>query len=435
MNWNVIVRSGENDNYSPKDIGEEARFFVDFYKPESRRQMREHVLNKFTKNGLLTPQSHDLLILAMAVSSADRCIERKFSVDSWQREITIHFPVNNPDIWENTRNTIEKSLAFLSGDVWHLQIRDSLVKIQPQANSAVPNDVCLFSGGADSLIGAIDLLSEGRSISFVGHYGGGVTHSFQDDLKTKLETVYPDLSIFNFHYIEPPKINGCILETSNRTRSFLYLSLATAHGSNSQNETTLFVPENGLISLNVPLTESRTGSLSTKTTHPYFIRLYNELLENLGIRVKLKSDYRFKTKGEMLSNCKNQNLLESIARHSISCSKPENQRWKGMSPRTHCGQCLPCLVRRAAFKKAGITDSNYAIDVLLNLPNAKKKSGSDYRAIMMGITRFKNSKPASDLFKVKSTGPILSSEISEFVDVYRRGMNELSELLTGKIRL
>lgn len=75
------------------------------------------------------------------------------------------------------------------------------------------------------------------------------------------------------------------------------------------------------------------------------------------------------------------------------------------------------------------------IDVLSNQPKSTKKSGSDYRAIMMGITRFKNSKPVSDLFKVQSTGPILSSEISDFVDVYRRGMNELSQFLTGTSRM
>jgi 7-cyano-7-deazaguanine synthase in queuosine biosynthesis len=435
MNWNVIVRAGENDNYYPENIGEEARFFVDFYKSESPWKMREHVLDEFINNGILTPQAHDLLMLAMSVYSADRCIERKFAIDSWQREISIHIPVNSPRIWENTRKTLEKSLAFLSGDKWYLQFRESCSKIQPQTNLIEPNDICLFSGGADSLVGAIDLLSEEKNISFVGHYGGGVTHSFQEHLKSELETSYPQLSNFNFHYIEPPKIDGCNFESSTRTRSFLFLSLATAYGSTSQNGTNLFVPENGLISLNVPLTESRTGSLSTKTTHPYFIRLYNRLLENLGINVTLVTPYRFKTKGEMFSECKNQTLLENTVRHSMSCSHPEYSRWKGMNPRTHCGLCLPCIVRRAAFNKAGLTDSSYAIDVLSDPPDATRKSGSDYRAIMMGITRFKKSKLSRDLFKVKSTGPISSAEISDFINVYRRGMNELSQLLTGSSRV
>jgi len=435
MNWNLIVRAGENDNHRLSNIGEEARFYVDFYRSDSRWKMRDGgLLNKFNNSGKLTPASHDLLLLAMAVTSADRCIERKYADDSWQREITIHLPVGAPDIWENTRNILENALAFLSGDKWHFQFRRSLINVQSQRNLSKLNDICLFSGGADSLVGAIDLLSDGKNITFVGQYGGGVTHSFQKDLGAKLKKEYPDQTDFYFHYIEPPQIEGCYFETSIRARSFLFLSLAAAYGATSQNGVKLYVPENGLISLNVALTESRTGSLSTKTTHPYFTRLFKELLDNLDIPVDIVTPYKFKTKGEMFIECKNKVLLEKLAKDSMSCSHPEQSRWKRVNPKTHCGGCLPCLIRRAAFNSANIHDSDYVVDVLSNPPEANKKSGSDYRAIMMGLMRFKNDTPSMDLFKVKSTGPVPSKDITAFMEVYRRGMNELSQFLTGTIR-
>jgi len=434
MNWNVIARVGETDTYTPSAIGEEARFFVDFHRPNSPWRMRQDILDKLINNKKITASAHDLLILAMAVSAADRCIERKFAEDAWQREITIHLPVSSPELWEGSSGLLEKTLSFLSGDNWHFLFRKSQFQIHIQQTHIEPDEICLFSGGADSLVGAIDLLSGEKSVSFIGHYGGGVTHKFQDDLKAELEKSYPGLCNFNFHYIEPPNINGCTYESSTRARSFLFLSLATTYGSTSQNGVNLYVPENGLISLNVPLTESRTGSLSTKTTHPYFIRLYNELIKNIGLNVNLIAPYKFKTKGQMFLECKNQALLKDIAKKSMSCSHPEQARWEKESPGSHCGRCLPCLVRRAAFLKAGITDSNYIVDVLTDLPKADTDGGSDYRVIMMGLTRFKLRTPYSDLFNVASTGPIASEEISNFVDVYRRGMDEIAQFLADLVR-
>jgi 7-cyano-7-deazaguanine synthase in queuosine biosynthesis len=436
MNWNVIVRAGENDNHRLPNIGEEVRFYVDFYRSNGRWKMRDSgLLNKFNNSGRLTPTSHDLLLLAMAVTSADRCIERKYADDSWQREITIHLPVSAPNIWENTRNILENALAFLSGDKWHFQFRRSLINVRSQQNLSKLNDICLFSGGADSLVGAIDLLSDGENITFVGHYGGGLTHSFQNDLRTELEKIYPGQTNFNFHYIVPPKMGELHYENTTRTRSFLFLSLAVAYGAISQGGVKLYVPENGLVSLNVAPTESRTGSLSTKTTHPYFIRLFKELLDNLGIPVDIVTPYKFKTKGEMFIECKNKVLLEELAKSSMSCSHSEQSRFiKGGNPKNHCGRCLPCLIRRAAFNRANIHDSDYVVDVLSNPPKADKKTGIDYRVLMMGIERFKNDGPSVDLFRVKSTGPVPSKDVNAFMEVYRRGMNELSQFLTGTIR-
>lgn len=435
MNWNIIVRAGENDNYRVSNIGKEASFYVDFYRSNSQWKMRDGgLLNKFNSSGKLTPASHDLLLLAMAITSADRCIERKYADDSWQREITIHLPVGAPDIWENTRNILENALAFLSGDKWHFKFRKSLVNVRSQKNLSKLNDVCLFSGGADSLIGAIDLLEDGENITFVGHYGGGVTHSFQTELGDKLKNKYSDQTNFYFHYVEPPQIKGCNFENSTRARSFLFLSLAVVYGAISQNRVKLYVPENGLISLNVAPTASRAGSLSTKTTHPYFIKLFKELLDKLNILVDIVTPYKFKTKGEMFIECKNKVLLEKLAKDSMSCSHSEQSRFNKVSPKIHCGRCFPCLIRRAAFKSANMHDSDYVVDVLSNPPDTTKESGSDYRAIMMGIGRFKNDPLSMDLFRVKSTGPVASKDVNAFIEVYRRGMNELSQFLTGTIR-
>ncbi|MBR7552326.1 hypothetical protein KC220_27670, partial [Mycobacterium tuberculosis] len=72
---------------------------------------------------------------------------------------------------------------------------------------------------------------------------------------------------------------------------------------------------------NPPLTARRIGSLSTRTTHPYFLGRLNELFINIGLPVKLLNPYQFKTKGEMIAECQNQTLLQKVAANTVSCGK------------------------------------------------------------------------------------------------------------------
>jgi hypothetical protein len=114
---------------------------------------------------------------------------------------------------------------------------------------------------------------------------------------------------------------------------------------------TLYVCENGFISLNPPLTGSRLGSLSTRTTHPAFLGMFQKLLDNAGLNVEIKNPYQFKTKGEMLSECLDQKLLFTSASTTTSCGRYARNNYQ------HCGRCLPCLIRRAAFRAWGRKDT------------------------------------------------------------------------------
>ena len=63
----------------------------------------------------------------------------------------------------------------------------------------------------------------------------------------------------------------------------MFFAHAIALATCSSNSVKLIVPENGLISLNIPLTHSRLGGSSTRTTHPYYMSLLQELICNLNI--------------------------------------------------------------------------------------------------------------------------------------------------------
>jgi Reverse transcriptase (RNA-dependent DNA polymerase) len=96
----------------------------------------------------------------------------------------------------------------------------------------------------------------------------------------------------------------------------------------------LFVPENGLISINPPLTRRRVGSLSTRTTHPHFVSWIQTVFDSVRLGVTMVNLYRWKTKGEMLEECVDPTIAE-MAAASYSCGK-------GKRLNKHCGRCVPC---------------------------------------------------------------------------------------------
>ena len=114
-------------------------------------------------------------------------------------------------------------------------------------------------------------------------------------------------------------------------------------------DVTLYVCENGFISINAPLTDARLGSLSTRTTHPVYMGHFQKLLSAADLRITLEIPYQFKTKGEMLAACSDQPFLRTVAHASTSCGRYARNGYK------HCGRCLPCLIRRAAFHTWGVT--------------------------------------------------------------------------------
>ncbi|HMV67684.1 MAG TPA: hypothetical protein PKA64_12615, partial [Myxococcota bacterium] len=93
---------------------------------------------------------------------------------------------------------------------------------------------------------------------------------------------------------------------------------------------------------------TRPPALPDWTTHPFFMARFNDLLGNLGIRAHLINPYRHKTKGEMVRECQNQDFLADNAQLTMSCSSPTKGRWKHLAS-AHCGHCVPCLIRKAAF--------------------------------------------------------------------------------------
>lgn len=435
MKWHIAVRAGDNDSFSPEVGQGDGCLFVGVSRPGSPDRMREQVLPEIGKvlGALPSDPATDLLNIAFSVYAADVSAPRACSPDGWTRSFVVYVPVYSESAWRRASRALVKTLSFLSGDEWQFEFRgrEDRPNLKLGDRCSGFDTACLFSGGLDSLVGAVDLLAQGKRPVLIGHYGGGTTSKFQREVFKALCAEYPDAALaLRFQVLSPElrRVNGDPdPEDTQRSRSFLFFALGLAVADAVGPELPLFVPENGLISLNVPMTGARSGSASTRTTHPYYVKCYREVLDRIGLKHPLVLPYRFMTKAEMLKGVANPDLLKRVTPLSISCAHPDQRRREGLAPGAHCGHCYPCLIRRATVAAAGLPDAPYDLDVLGQPPRKGGKKGQDFRALKMAIARFKRTPANKLLFDVLRPGPLEPSEVSAFVEIYRRGMAELVE--------
>lgn len=385
----------------------------------------------------------DLLVLATLVYAADTRISRRTeSQDTWTREIRLEIPVSNPAQWAAVSGLLTEMLDFLTGDHWSLSFRPRpnvfrvLVPTLQLPKDDVFEDLCLFSGGLDSLIGAIDLLQTGRRVLFLSHAGESATSEAQNACIERLQANYDLLSRLRLWMVFPKQmIGGVSPESTTRGRSFLFFSLGAVAASGFGKSVRLWVPENGLIALNVPLDPLRLGSNSTRTTHPFYMGRWNQILNELGIPAQVDNPYWNRTKGEMVAECKNHELLKKVLSVSLSCSSPSKGRWQGLGVQ-HCGYCLPCLIRRAALEKAlgrGRDPTSYASGSLRSrILSSRRAEGKQIRSLQVAMARLSKN-PGLERFLIHKPGPLSGdvSRLRELAHVYRRGMAELETFLTG----
>lgn len=422
---NIVCRIDKTDHF---EITEQATY-IDFFNPHSFSYTFWDNHNKLPY--WYSQQSLDLLYLSLSVFAADRLSLRNETVDGWSRKLIIYIPVLEYELWEKAKSILEKMLCFLSGDKWTFVFRKRTQTENEKVNyrklekskqeSKDYDQLCMFSGGLDSFIGAIDLLEgDKKRTLFVSHYGGGKgTKEFQDILKEKFIEYY-SLEGRDFHQYFAKVVSG--VEDTTRTRSFMFFSHAISVASCFRKPINVIIPENGFISLNIPSTFSRLGTSSTRTTHPYYMALFQELLEIIEIPVKLVNPYQFKTKGEMLIECKNQIFLKNNLENTMSCSHPDIGRMQKETEARHCGYCLPCVIRQAAIMRAGIVDKSSYRDNKFTGGNVSRTNLNSY---LLGLRRFN---PKYAFMTIQSSGSI-TNDILKYADLYIRGMNELKTYL------
>lgn len=436
MSWHIVCLFGD-DKYTPEMRDGDQSLTISFQQQHHYFTYVPSIIETFDAYGLIpTSEAIEFLNAAIGAYIADIRIPRGDNADGWTRDMVLHLAVSDPQRWESTVPIIQELLSFLTGDYWAIVLR-KLPIIQRQnrtiQNHRKPqsNIVSLFSGGLDSFIGAIGQIEQYGNVLLIGHHGrgGGATSVSQNDAIEALRKCYDAKKApFLRFWIVPPKNVSDKTETTTRARSIIFFGLGLAVAS-ALGESKLVVPENGFISLNVPLTVSRLGSFSTRTTHPHLIDLLRQIASKLGMSIEIELPYRFSTKGEMISECVNHSLLETAIPATMSCSHPSANRFTGAkNPNIHCGYCVPCLVRRAAILASGIADStSYAYpDLSIQLsPNR----AADLKAFRIATDRYKERQPMLKDILVAGTLPGTEDELRSYLGVYKRGLNEVTEFL------
>lgn len=113
-------------------------------------------------------------------------------------------------------------------------------------------------------------------------------------------------------------------ESTFRSRSLLFFAAGIYIANKISPQCQLIVPENGTISINIPLDSGRRSSCSTRTTHPTFIKRIQEALYTIGISNSIYNPYRLKSKADMVLECcqdtSKKAILKSLVDLSCSCA-------------------------------------------------------------------------------------------------------------------
>ncbi len=383
-----------------------------------------------------SPVALDLLRLAGAIFCVDKIVSRGESEDFWTREIAMQVPMSDVGAWDGAKDLLIKALTFLSGDRWEFDfVADTVEGLDAEVLDGDFDAVSLFSGGLDSLAGVIDLLESEQRLTLVGHHDSSLTDSKQVELHNALRERYGadrvSLRRLLLRPAAPESSQARSLpsseENSTRTRSFLFIAAGVAAANALGSNLPMFVPENGFIGINVPLSPARAGSLSTRTTHPLFMHRMQLLLDRLGLGNQLENPYRLLTKGEVLAASSDAELLKELAPRTVSCSHPEAARWRKRG-QGNCGYCYPCLIRRAAMNRIGMDRAqDYSWDALTDTELLRRdiKSGRSLRALAQSLGR---SESPNDVLR---NGRVPNGEAPAFYEMYRRGRVELRDWLVS----
>jgi 7-cyano-7-deazaguanine synthase in queuosine biosynthesis len=298
----------------------------------------------------LDPAVADLVTVALSCYAADRLTRRPVA---WARQFRLRLAVSDPNRWRDAESDLASYLAELTDDDWSFDfIGGRLGRISEQQATLFPVDlkgqgaVALFSGGLDSLAGAAHWLSVdheplvllgARSSTVIGRDQQRVAAGLRERQGARVFELGVPLQLRNAYSVED----------SQRTRGFLFLSLATA-AAITANVRRVVVFENGYGAHNPRLAEHQWGAQATRSTHPHLLKRFAGLSDVLGLSVVVELPHRWQTKAELLR-------LMPVDDHDLvaltaSCDGYPLRR----ASFTHCGRCGSCVLRQQSLAAAGL---------------------------------------------------------------------------------
>ena len=302
-----------------------------------------------------TPSSleEDLLRLAAAVFAVDRAVERQ-PREHANRTLRLVVAVANPERFLPAQSGLRRVLRLLSHDVWQLEfVRDTTR--QPSTPTVLPaaatGTTLLFSGGIDSLGAALALLRDGDPFQLVSHRTANqANRRAQKSLLEGLCAHGFSGPHFPFRVTSRTPSGAATpasIEMSQRTRSFVFLTLGAICALRARHRRVLFMAENGQMAIHLSLTIARVGAFSTHTAHPEVLyRMRAILAQVLDVDLEISNPYLYSTKAEVV-----QTVLGGPDPALLFLSESCWMNARLPPDRSHCGQCIPCILRHIAIQE------------------------------------------------------------------------------------
>lgn len=327
----------------------------------------------------VSPRLLDLLELAAYVYSADVATPRgtgwqdDFTKESWDRDIHLSVGVREPSFWkrDDVGRTLRRLLSFLADDAWHFHFEQA-GQIQPVQGylNQIASDwefteapVVMFSGGLDSLAGALDTLDSRGNAILVSHRPVATIDSRQRDLFSAIRTQFENRALHVPVWVN--KDRRLSREYTQRTRSFLYGTLG-AVVARLAGTRTIRLFENGVVSLNFPVADEAIRARASRTTHPHALKLMEEFFQLVfETPIAVENPFLHLTKREVVRRIVDYGAAELIP---LTCSCQHTGYGQSRN-QWHCGGCSQCIDRRIAMVSNDLEDidppNDYVIDVFL----------------------------------------------------------------------
>jgi hypothetical protein len=329
----------------------------------------------------IPPVLRDLLDLAVYVYAADSAVPRAKGgrVDGdeigsgWRRRFRFRLPVRLPDLWNSApvREVLTSTLGFVSEDEYafdfvplrHDTALDGYIDFNVTPFDGEVEEVVMFSGGLDSLAGAVtEAVLSRRKVLLVHHRSTEKLTRRHAELLRGL-TRHADLAAPLHFPVRANKAKQLGKEFTQRTRSFLFAALGATFARMFGLDRFRFY-ENGVVSLNLPPSAQVVGARASRTTHPRVLAGFARLLTALvGKRFVVENPFLWDTKGDVVRRIAAAGCADLIGL-STSCGRT----WSSTREQPHCGVCSQCIDRRFAVLSAGQVSHDpppgYAVDLL-----------------------------------------------------------------------
>lgn len=405
-------------------------------------------------NKHLSPRLVDLLEIASYVFSGDCATSRgsewtdESSTEPWSRDFAFVIPVREPAFWNAPEHKclITEVLNFLSNDKYsftfvpleHDRPNQQYLEFGELDDWLFynPERVVMFSGGLDSLAGAVETARSGANVVLVSHRPVSTLDSRQRNLFAELRKEFPKNLMHIPVWINKAERFG--REPTQRTRSFLYSALGTVVAQSIRAGGVRFF-ENGVVSLNLPVADEAIRARASRTTHQIVLQRFTSLYSAITERdFAVDNPYRFRTKTDVLAT-----LSEAKAAHLIpyTCSCAHSM-FKSKT-QWHCGTCSQCIDRRFAITAAGLLaydpEADYVSDVFTGSrrDGQEKNMAVDYARHGIELYRLSESDLASvfnaEISRAVRYEPKRSEAAEKIIAMHKRHGEAVTRVLQGKI--